>query len=501
MWPAFSFGQTLANHPAIRYHKNRIQPMVKPSGGIARSRCRYSKWKGASQVNPDIFREYDIRGVADRDLTDAASECIGKAFGTYAQSFGKKNVVIGRDCRLSSPRLQKVLLKTLLSTGLNVVDIGVCPTPVFYFSLHHLDKEGGMQVTGSHNPPDQNGFKICIGKSTIFGEEIQKIRKVCETGHFTAGEGKAETCDIIPAYQKHVAENINLERSLRVIIDAGNGTAGPVAPKLIRDLGCEVEEMYTEMDGRFPNHHPDPTVPKNIAELIGRVKNERFDCGIAYDGDADRLGIVDDKGNILWGDQLLILFGREILSRRPGATIISEVKSSKTLFDDIAKHGGKPIMWKTGHSLIKEKMRETGAAVAGEMSGHIFFSDRYFGFDDAIYASCRLLEILSKSNKPLSSMLADVPKMYSTPEIRMECPEHLKFKVVKELTERFKRQKYDVVDIDGARVTFDDGWGLVRASNTQPVLVLRFEAASEKRRDEIRALIEGELKNVLAKYK
>ncbi|RJP71702.1 MAG: phosphomannomutase/phosphoglucomutase [Candidatus Abyssobacteria bacterium SURF_17] len=452
-------------------------------------------------MNKDIFREYDIRGVANKDLTDDVVECIGKAFGTYAQSFGKKDVVLGRDCRLSSPRLHKTLREALLSTGLSVVDIGICPTPVFYFSLFHLNKEGGMQITGSHNPPDQNGFKVCIGKSTIFGEDIQKLAQVCEKGHFAGSKGKLSTYDIIPAYQKYVSENIELTRPLNVIIDAGNGTAGPVAPKLIRNLGCKVEEMYCEMDGRFPNHHPDPTVPKYIEELIGRVKNNGYDCGIAYDGDADRLGIIDDKGNILWGDQLLILFAREILARKPGSVVISEVKSSKALFDDIAKHGGKPIMWKTGHSLIKEKMRETKAAVAGEMSGHIFFEDRYFGFDDAIYSSCRLLEILSRSNKPLSEMLSDVPKMYSTPEIRMECPEKIKFNVVKEITEYFKKNNYDVVDVDGARVTFNDGWGLVRASNTQPVLVLRFEATSEKRRDEIRKLIEGELSKVMERNK
>ena len=286
-----------------------------------------------------------------------------------------------------------------------------------------------------------------------------------------------------------------------MIIDAGNGTAGPVAPKLIRDLGCEVTEMYCEMDGRFPNHHPDPTVPKYIEEIINRVKTDGYDCGIAYDGDADRLGIIDDKGNILWGDQILILFAREILKRKPGSVVISEVKSSKTLFDDIAKHGGKPVMWKTGHSLIKEKMKETNAAVAGEMSGHIFFADRYFGFDDAIYSSCRMLEIISKSDVPLSQMLSDIPKMYATPEIRTEVPEKVKFEVVRELTDYFEKNNYDVVDIDGARVTFPDGWGLVRASNTQPVLVLRFEATSEKRRDEIRNLIEGELRKVLDKYK
>jgi phosphomannomutase/phosphoglucomutase len=269
----------------------------------------------------------------------------------------------------------------------------------------------------------------------------------------------------------------------------------------MRRLGCEVEEMYCEMDGNFPNHHPDPTVPKNIEEIIGRVKSEGYACGIAYDGDADRLGVIDDKGDIMWGDQLLMIFAREVLERKPGSTIISEVKSSKALFDDIARHGGKPIMWKTGHSLIKEKMKETKAAVAGEMSGHIFFDDRYFGFDDAIYSSCRLLEILSKSDKPLSEMLSDVPKMYSTPEIRRKCPEEIKFKAVEELTEYFKSNGYDVVDIDGARITFEDGWGLVRASNTQPVLVLRFEAASEKRRDEIRNLIEGRLDKVLGKNK
>lgn len=448
-------------------------------------------------MNPDIFREYDIRGVAERDLTDDVVNCIGKAYGAYARSKGKENIVVGRDCRLSSPRLHKVLGDALLSTGLNVTDIGICPTPVFYFSLYHLEKDGGLHITGSHNPPDQNGFKICIDKSTIFGEEIQKLKKICQAGDFADGKGKYDTREIIPEYQRFVIDRIKIEKPLRVIVDAGNGTAGPVAPKIMRDLGCEVEEMYCEMDGRFPNHHPDPTVPKYIEEIINRTRHERFDCGIAYDGDADRLGIIDDKGNILWGDQLLILFAREILSRKPGSVVISEVKSSKVLFDDIAKHGGKPIMWKTGHSLIKEKMRETKAEVAGEMSGHIFFADRYLGFDDAIYSSCRLLEIISKSDKPLSEMLSDVPTVYSTPEIRMECPEDIKFKVVGELTRRFKENGYDVIDVDGARVTFEDGWGLVRASNTQPVLVLRFEATSEKRRDEIRNLIEGELRKVL----
>ena len=450
-------------------------------------------------MNPNIFREYDIRGVADKDLTDDVAECIGKAYGTYAIGHGKTNIALGRDCRLSSPRLHKILLNALLSTGLNVVDVGICPTPVFYFSLFHLDKEGGMQITGSHNPPDQNGFKICVDKGTIFGEEIQKIGEMCKGGKFTEGRGSLVEYDIIPEYHEYVRGNIKLDRPLRVVVDAGNGTAGPVAPDLLRALGCEVEEMYCEMDGSFPNHHPDPTIPKNLEELMTRVTEGGYDCGIAYDGDADRLGVIDDKANILWGDQLLILFAREILNRKPGSVVISEVKSSKTLFDDVAKHDGKPVMWKTGHSLIKEKMKETKAAVAGEMSGHIFFADRYFGYDDAIYSSCRLIEILSKSDRPLSEMLADVPKMYSTPEIRMECPEEVKFKAVKELTTYFKKENYDVVDVDGARITFEDGWGLVRASNTQSVIVLRFEATTEKRRDEIRKLIEGELSKVLGK--
>jgi phosphomannomutase/phosphoglucomutase len=456
---------------------------------------------GSAPVNTSIFREYDIRGVADEDLTDDVATCIGRAFGTYARDHGKKNVVLSRDCRLSSPRLHRAVLDAMLSAGLNVTDVGICPTPVFYFSLFHLDSEGGIQITGSHNPTDQNGLKVCIDKGTIFGEEIQKIRVLCEQERFVEGKGTLGTHDIIPDYIAYVVGNIKLDRGLRVLLDAGNGTAGPVAPEIMRKLGCDVEAMYCEMDGSFPNHHPDPTVPKNIEELVGRVKAEGFDCGIAYDGDADRLGVIDDRGNVMWGDQLLILFARDVLERKPGSTIISEVKSSKVLYDDIARHGGKPIMWKTGHSLIKEKMKETKAEVAGEMSGHIFFADRYLGYDDAIYSSCRLVEILAKSDTPLSEMLADVPKMYSTPEIRMECPEEIKFKAVEQVTSYFKENGYDVIDVDGARVTFEDGWGLVRASNTQPVLVLRFEATSEKRRDEIRSLIESELKKVLERNK
>jgi phosphomannomutase/phosphoglucomutase len=336
---------------------------------------------------------------------------------------------------------------------------------------------------------------VCIGSVTLYGEQIQKIRRICEKAQFADGSGELSHREIIPVYQNWVQSNIRIERSLRVVIDAGNGTGGVVAGPLLRRLGCEVSELYCEMDGRFPNHHPDPTIEANLQSLIARVRQEGADVGIGYDGDADRIGVVNEKGDILWGDMLMILFSREILKRKPGAVIISEVKSSQRLFDDIEKHGGRPIMWKTGHSLIKQKMKEEKADLAGEMSGHMFFADRFFGHDDAIYASCRLLEILSRTNRTLSQLLDDVPKTYVTPEIRIEFPEEKKFEIVRRAQQYFK-SRYKVVDIDGARVIFNDGWGLIRASNTQPALVLRFEARTPQRLDEIRSLVEGELKEL-----
>jgi phosphomannomutase/phosphoglucomutase len=352
-------------------------------------------------------------------------------------------------------------------------------------------------VTGSHNPPEFNGFKVSVGKSTIFGEEIQKLGKLVEKGDFVAGKGNFSNFEIIRPYQDYIKGNVKFERKMRVVIDAGNGTAGVVAGPLLRDLGCEVEELYCEIDGRFPNHFPDPTIPGNLKDLMDRVKKSHAEVGIGYDGDGDRIGVVDDQGNIIWGDQLMILFAREILKHQKGATFVAEVKCSQNLFTDIEKHGGKAIMWRTGHSLIKEKMKEEKAVLGGEMSGHIFFADRYFGYDDAIYASCRLIELLSKTDRKLSQLLEDVPKTSITPEIRVDCPDEIKFKVVEKVRDEL-RKTYSIVDVDGVRVQFGDGWGLVRASNTQPALVLRFEALNEKRLQEIKKLVEGKVQEAVS---
>jgi phosphomannomutase/phosphoglucomutase len=382
------------------------------------------------------------------------------------------------------------LVEGLASGGLEVIDLGVCPTPVFYFSLFHLDQEGGVMITGSHNPPEFNGFKVCVGKETLYGEEIQNLRKVVEGGRFVQGKGSVSFQEVIPAYQNFILNNIHLKRKLQVVVDSGNGTAGAVAPKILRDLGCQVMDLYSQVDGRFPNHHPDPTLPENMKDLIAKVKETGAEVGIGYDGDADRIGAVDHLGNIIWGDQLMILFSREVLRSHPGATIVSEVKCSQNLYDNIAKHGGRGIMWRAGHSLLKSKMKEEKALLGGEMSGHIFFADRYFGYDDAIYASCRLLEILSQSKKTIPELLSDVPKTFTTPEIRIDCPDDRKFPLVERVRESF-RKEYPIVDVDGVRVLFPDGWGLVRASNTQPVLVLRFESRSAERLQEIRTLVEN----------
>lgn len=446
------------------------------------------------EINPLIFREYDIRGVVDRDLTLEIVRRLGQGFGTYMARLGRKRLVVGRDGRLSSKTFGKALMDGLLSTGCDVIDIGLCPTPVYYFSLFHLDQEGGIMVTGSHNPPEFNGLKISVGKSTLFGEEIQHLGKLVQQGEFITGkQGALSEKEIIRPYQEYIKKNISLKKKLKVVIDAGNGTAGLVAGSLLRDLGCEVEELYCEVDGHFPNHFPDPTIPENLKDLARRVKESRADAGMGYDGDADRIGVVDEQGNILWGDQLMILFAREILNKKKGATFVAEVKCSQNLYDDIERRGGKAIMWKTGHSLIKEKMKVENAALGGEMSGHIFFADRYFGYDDAIYASCRLLELLSKTEKGLSQLLSDVPKTIITPEIRVACPDEIKFNVVAKVKEEL-RGEFPIIDVDGVRVKFKEAWGLVRASNTQPVLVLRFEALNEKRLQEIKKFVEDKVK-------
>ncbi len=350
-------------------------------------------------------------------------------------------------------------------------------------------------VTASHNPPEYNGFKLNVGSDSIHGKQIQEILGIINAGDFAKGQGELTTIDVVTPYKKFVENNINLSRPLRIGIDAGNGTAGVIALPILQNLKCEVHDLYCDMDGTFPNHEADPTVAQNMADLQQLVRDKGLELGIGFDGDGDRIGVIDEKGDLVFGDRLMILFAREILARKPGAAIISEVKCSQIMYDDIAKHGGRAVMWRTGHSLIKQKMKEEKAALAGEMSGHVFFADRYFGYDDAIYACCRLLEIIAAGKQTLSEMLSDLPRTFSTPEIRVACPDKIKFDVVAEVTEYF-RERYDVIDIDGVRVLFDDGWALVRASNTQPVLVLRFEAMSAERLTEMRKLVES----VLAKF-
>ncbi len=439
------------------------------------------------KVNPSIYREYDIRGIAGKDFDESFVEALGRAYGTKLRRAHIDRAAVGRDCRLTSPTYHKLLKAGIRSTGVNVVDIGMCPTPLMYFAVHHLDLLGGIQVTGSHNPADHNGFKICIGKTTIHGEEIQELRRLVESGEAERGDGDEEAYPIIPAYQGYLQEQFGrVGEGIRVVVDSGNATAGPVAPPIYRAMGCDVIELYSEPDGRFPNHHPDPTVEENMRDLIDTVRREKAHVGIAFDGDADRIGAVDENGRIVWGDELLVLFARQILRERPGATIVAEVKCSQRLFDDIARNGGKPLMWKVGHSLLKAKMRETGAALGGEMSGHIFFADRYFGYDDAIYA-------LAKAKEPLSLLLSDLPETVTAPEIRVECPDELKFTIAERARERFRELGYEIVDVDGVRVQFEDGWGLVRASNTQPVLVLRFEATNDAALAKNRELVEREL--------
>jgi phosphomannomutase/phosphoglucomutase len=446
-------------------------------------------------MNPEMFREYDIRGIAGKDMTEDDVLLIGKGVGTFLKGHGCSKLTVGRDCRLSSDLYSEKVIQGLLSTGCDVIDIGVCPTPVLYFSIQHLDQEGGVMVTASHNPGEYNGFKLCMGLDSIHGEDIRKILGIINEKSFAQGKGSLSTADVVTPYKIFIENNITISRPIKVGVDAGNGTAGVVAVPILKNLNCEVYDIYCDMDGTFPNHEADPTVAKNMQDLITLVKEKELDVGIGYDGDGDRIGIVDEKGNIVFGDKLIIIFAREILSRKPGATFISEVKCSKTMYDDIEKHGGRAIMWKTGHSLIKKKMKEEKAELAGEMSGHMFFADRYFGFDDATYASCRLLEILTKTGKKISELLSDVPQTFTTPEIRVECPDDKKFAVVQKVTDFF-REKYNVIDIDGVRVLFEDGWGLVRASNTQPALVLRFEAISEVRLSEIRNLIESVLADI-----
>jgi len=443
--------------------------------------------------HPHIFREYDIRGLVEKDLTVEVVELLGKGLGTVIKRKGGSSLALGRDCRESSTRFRDALAQGLTSTGLDVYDIGVVPTPLTYFAANTLPVDGLAMITGSHNPPEYNGFKIGHGKSTLHGHEIQDLRRLIESRDFARSDkpGTVQTFDIVTPYNHFIQQTVKMgPKKLKVVIDAGNGTGGAIAVPLFRAMGFDIIPLFCEMDANFPNHHPDPTVVDNLQDLIRAVKQHQADVGIAYDGDSDRIGVIDDQGNILWGDQLMILFSRYVLKEAPGAAIVGEVKCSYTLYDDIKARGGRPIMWKAGHSLIKAKMKEEHAELAGEMSGHIFFKHRYFGFDDAVYSSARLLEILTHEQQPLSGLLADVPKTYASPEIRVDTEESKKFEIVKRATERLRRGGYSIVDVDGVRVSFADGWGLIRASNTQAILVTRYEAKTQERLREIQALIE-----------
>jgi len=450
-------------------------------------------WEEKVKINPEIFRQYDIRGIVDEDLTQETVELLGKGIGSYFRKNKSRKVALGRDCRLSSPLFAEALAKGLLSSGCQIVDLGIIPTPLLYFTMYQKKMEAGVIITGSHNPPNYNGFKMMVGEETLFGEAIKDIFTLIQSGDFIEEKSSDQkNYNIVPEYQDYVLNTVKLEKKLKVVVDAGNGTAGVVAVPIFKKLGCEVIELYCEMDGSFPNHHPDPTLPEALEDLIQKVKETNADLGIAYDGDGDRIGVIDDVGNIIWGDVLMVLFVRDILPSNPGATIISEVKASKVLYEEIEKLGGRPIMWKTGHSFIKKKIKEEKALLAGEMSGHIFFADRFFGFDDAIYSSARLLELLSRSDKKISRMLSDLPKTFHTPEIRVYTSDEVKFKIVEEVKKELS-QKYPIIDIDGVRALYPRGWGLVRASNTQEVLVLRFEADTEKDLENI----ESEVKQVI----
>ncbi len=448
-------------------------------------------------MNTNIFREYDIRGIVGEQLTDETVAILGKAIGTFFNQNGAKRIAIGYDARKSSPTFCRLLTEGFNQTGCDAVLIGMVPTPVLYHTVFTKPVDGGVMITGSHNPPDHNGFKICLGKSTLFGSQIQEIKEIALSGVFSSGDGSVHTIEVLDDYIADIVSKIDLgSRKLKAVIDGGNGMGGVTGVPVYEQLGIDLIKLFTEPDSDFPNHHPDPTVTENLQDTIRAVRESGADTGIAFDGDGDRIGVVDENGRIIWGDELMVLLSRTILIDRPGSTIIAEVKCSQNLFDDIKKHGGVPIMWKAGHSLIKAKMKETNAVLAGEMSGHIFFADRFYGFDDATYAGARVLEILSKTDKKLSELLGDLPETFSTPELRVDCSDDTKFDVVARVADHFAKTN-EVITIDGARIIFEHGWGLVRASNTQAILVLRFEADSDEHLAEIRSLVEAKVKELI----
>ncbi|MCC7430267.1 phosphomannomutase/phosphoglucomutase [bacterium] len=450
-------------------------------------------------IKKHIFREYDIRGVVDVDLTDESVDLIGRGFASYVHKVCHKKdrnlvVTLGRDVRLSSKRFRDILVKAFVESGLDVIDLGEVTTPVTYYSAHFLAPDANIMITGSHNPSNYNGFKTGIGTGTVFGAEIQKILSIIENKDFVNGTGSLKEKNINDDYVEMVCSKIKPAKKLKVVVDAGNATGALFAPQLLRKIGAEVIELFCEVDGNFPNHHPDPTVEHNLQDLIAKVKETNADLGIGYDGDCDRIGAITNKGNVIWGDQLLAIFARDVLSRNPKQEIVFDVKCSQGLIEDIETHGGKPSMWKTGHSLLKNRMKEIHGLIAGEMSGHIFFGENYFGFDDAVYASCKLLEIVSKTNQTSDEILKSIPYYNSTPEIRAECEnDEVKFQIVKQAMNYFTK-KYKTIDIDGVRILFDEGWGLIRASNTQPVIVLRFEAKTKENLNKYQDLVVSKLR-------
>lgn len=444
-----------------------------------------------------IFRENDIRGVAGKDLTEEVATAVGGAYAAFLIEKGAKGAIaVGRDNRPSGEGLHRALVAGLLASGVDVVDIGIVPTPLAYWSQHNLDVVGGIQITGSHNPPEYNGFKLGLATCSIYGADIQHIYELGIAGRFPRGKGTLHHEQVIDRYVDDIAVHVGtLSRDLNVVLDCGNGAGSLVAPKLFPKLGINPRFLFCESDGTFPNHHPDPTIPKNVEDLIAAVKKERADIGIAFDGDADRIGVIDNTGEIIWGDYLLIIYARDVLARTgKGQAIVFDVKASQALPEAIEKAGGVPIMWKTGHSFIEEKMHETHAPVAGEMSGHMFFAEGFYGFDDALYGAARLLRIVADSGKSVRDLLADVPRFISTPEIRVDCPDDKKFGIVEEATKYFSG-RYKVITVDGARVLFGDGWGLIRASNTQPVLVMRFEARTKEQLEKIQSEMQDWLRS------
>ena len=444
-----------------------------------------------------IFREYDVRGVVDTDLTPDVVEALGRALGTAFRRAGARRVGVARDVRPSGEHIREDLVRGLRATGCDVTDYGRCPTGVFYHAQATGPEQAGVVITGSHNPPEFNGFKLALGGMSFFGEQIQELRRLIAEGDFEEGEGGLDAREVVAPYVEDVAGRVQIPRKVRFAYDSGNGAASLVARQLFAALGQEPVALYDEPDGSFPNHHPDPTIPEFIEDLRRRVLADGLEFGVAYDGDADRIGVIDGEGEILWGDRLLVLFARDLLQRHPGAEVIHDVKCSQTLTDAVQAAGGRAVIWKTGHSLVKKKMKETGSLLAGEMSGHLFLGEDWYGFDDALFATARLLEILARGRRTLAESLADVPRLHATPEIRVDCPDDVKFAVTERVKEHFRSQA-PIVDIDGVRVQFEHGWGLVRASNTQPALVVRVEAADAESLARYRSRVEAAIADARA---